>query len=103
VPTVKFGGGITVWGCFSWNELGPFIILSGNVNMEGYKNTLSRCILSTIEQFDDDDCLYRHDIAPCHKARSVREWFVDRKNGLPFCQRCSDIWQKVSPAEFELS
>jgi hypothetical protein len=24
-------------------------------------------------------CLYQHDNAPCHKARSVREWFVDNK------------------------
>jgi hypothetical protein len=31
------------------------------------------------DQFGDDDCLYQHDSAPCHKARSVREWFVDSK------------------------
>jgi hypothetical protein len=30
-------------------------------------------------QFSDDDCLCQHDNAPCHKARSVREWFVDNK------------------------
>jgi hypothetical protein len=29
------------------------------------------------DQFRDDDCLYQHDSAPCHKSRSVREWFVD--------------------------
>jgi hypothetical protein len=59
VPTVKFGGGgITVWGCFSWNGLGPFIILYRNVNVEGYKDILSCCILSTVEdQFGDDVCI----------------------------------------------
>jgi hypothetical protein len=69
-----------VWGCFSWNGLGPLVILHGNINAEGYKDILTRCALSTVEdQFDDDDCLYHHDNAPCQKARSVRECFVDNK------------------------
>jgi hypothetical protein len=77
VPTVKFeGGDITVWGCFSWNGLGSLVILHGNINAEGYKDILTCCILSMVEdQFGDDDCLYQHDNAPCQKARSVREWF----------------------------
>jgi hypothetical protein len=81
VPTVKFGGGsIRVWGRFSWNGLGSLVILHRNVNAEGYKDILSRCILSMVEdQFADDHCLYQHDNASCHKARSVREWFVDNK------------------------
>jgi hypothetical protein len=81
VPPVKFGGGgITVWGCFLWNGLGPLVILRGNLNAEGYKDILTRCILSTVEdRFGDDSCLYQHDSAPCHKAGSVREWFVDSR------------------------
>jgi hypothetical protein len=71
-----------MWGCFSWNGLGPLIILHGNINAEGYKDILTRCILSTIEDhFGDDDCLYQHDSAPCHKSRSVRECFMD--NNVP--------------------
>jgi hypothetical protein len=77
VPTLKFGGdGITVWGCFSWNELGSLVILYGNLNTEGYKDILTHCILSTVEDQFGDDCLYQHDNAPCHKTRSLRERFV---------------------------
>jgi hypothetical protein len=58
------------------------------VNAEGYKDILTCCILSTVEdEFSDDGCLYQHDSAPCHNSRSVREWFVDSKvqkwNGQP--------------------
>jgi hypothetical protein len=67
-------------GVLSWNGLGPLVILHGNINAEGHKNILTRCILSTVEdQFGDDRCLYQHDNAPCHKSVSVREWFVDNK------------------------
>jgi hypothetical protein len=31
------------------------------------------------DQFGDDGCLYQRDNAPCHKARSVRECFVNNK------------------------
>jgi hypothetical protein len=30
------------------------------------------------DQFYDEDCLYQYDSAACHKARTVREWFVDK-------------------------
>jgi hypothetical protein len=67
-------------GVFSWNGLRPLVILHGNGNAEEYKDILTRCVLSAVEdQFGDDDCLYMHDNAPCQKARSVREWFVDNK------------------------
>jgi hypothetical protein len=69
---MKFGGGgITLLGCFSWNGFGLLIILHGNINAERYKDILTCCILSTVEdQFGDDNCLYQHDNAPCHKSRS---------------------------------
>jgi hypothetical protein len=74
-------------GCFSWNGLGPLVILHGNLNTEGYKDILTCCILSMVEdQFDDDDCLYQHDSAPCHKARSVSKKFVDNKVPERDCQ-----------------
>jgi hypothetical protein len=59
-------------GVFSWNGLGPLVILHGNLNTEGYTDILTCWVLSTVEdQFSDDNCLYQHDSAPCHKARSV--------------------------------
>jgi hypothetical protein len=69
-----------VWGCFSWNVLGPLVVVHGNLNTEGYKEILTHCILSMVEdQLGGNDCLHQHDSAPWHKAGSVREWFVYNK------------------------
>jgi hypothetical protein len=66
-------------------------MLHGNLNAEGYKEILTCCVLSIVEgQFGDDDCLYQHDNAPRHKARFVREWFVDNK--IP-----EMVWPAQSP------
>jgi hypothetical protein len=57
MPKVKFGGGITVWAYFSWNILGPLIILQGHLNMEAYKDILTHYILFRVEEkFSNDDC-----------------------------------------------
>jgi hypothetical protein len=41
---------------FSWNGLGALVIPHGNLNTEGYKDILTRCLLSTVEDQFGDDC-----------------------------------------------
>jgi hypothetical protein len=43
---------------FTWNGLGLPAILHGNLKAEGYKDILTRYVMSTVEhQFGDTDCV----------------------------------------------
>jgi hypothetical protein len=73
VPTVKFGGGgITVWGCFSWFRL--------HSSSEGDLNTdiLDDSVLPLWQQIGKGPFLFQHDNPPMHKAKSMQKLSVDQ-------------------------
>ncbi|CDQ77516.1 unnamed protein product [Oncorhynchus mykiss] len=71
IPTLKHSETIWLWGCFSTKGVGSLTILHTNtaMNNEWYQHILREQLLPTIqEQFGDEQCLFQHDGAPCHKA-----------------------------------
>ncbi|CDQ81859.1 unnamed protein product [Oncorhynchus mykiss] len=74
MPTVKHPETIHVWGCFSAKRVGSLTILPKNtaINKEWYQHIhREQLLLSIKDQFGDDQCLFQHDGASCHKAKVI--------------------------------
>uniref|UniRef100_A0A8C7K991 Tc1-like transposase DDE domain-containing protein n=1 Tax=Oncorhynchus kisutch TaxID=8019 RepID=A0A8C7K991_ONCKI len=61
--------------------VGSLTILPKNtaMNKEWYQHILRKQLLPTIqEQFGDEQCLFQHDGAPCHKEKVITKWLREQ-------------------------
>ncbi|KAI4905591.1 hypothetical protein NFI96_000349 [Prochilodus magdalenae] len=61
--------------------IGSLTVLPKNtaMNKEWYQNVLREQLLPTVqEQFGDQQCLFQHDGAPCHKAKVMTKWLREQ-------------------------
>lgn len=80
VPTVKHPGTVHVWGCFSAQGIGALHLLPKNTAMNGawYEKVVIEELLPSIDnQFPDQNCIFQHDGAPCHRAGGVKRLLND--------------------------
>lgn len=73
------GGSLMVWGCFSYNGVGPLIFISKNMNAEAYEKLLEDTILEAGPALAGDNWLFQQDNAAIHTAKRVKHWF-ERQN-----------------------
>lgn len=91
VGTVKHGErNIKLWGCFSYNGVGPMFWIKQNMTKEIYLKILETIMLPYAEENMPLHWVYQQDNDPKHTARIVQQWF--RRNNVDVLQ-----WPSQSP------
>jgi transposase len=70
------GVGVMFWGCFSYHGLSKLVVVDETMNAEKYKNVLEHHLVPELRNFNSE-IVFMQDNAPCHKARTVLQFFVD--------------------------
>ncbi len=93
VSTVQAGGGVMVWGIFSWHTLGPF-----STNWASFKHHSlpEYCCWPCPSLYDYSVpifwCYFQQDNAACHKAQIISDWFLEHDNEFTLLK-----WPPQSP------
>lgn len=75
---VKHGGGsINVWGCFSWNGVGPIHRIDGILTKEKYVDILKNVMLPWAEENLPVIWKFQQDNDPKHTAKLTKKIFED--------------------------
>ncbi|XDV46894.1 hypothetical protein PO909_016698 [Leuciscus waleckii] len=95
VTTVQAGGGVMVWGMFSWHTLGPLVPIGHRLNATAYLSIVSDHVhpfMTTM--YPSSDGYFQQDNAPCHKARIISNWFLEHDNEFTVLK-----WQSQSQSQ----
>ncbi|GBM40893.1 Transposable element Tc1 transposase [Araneus ventricosus] len=72
------GGGIMIWGTFSWAALGPVVVVEQTMKAANYLNIIADQMHPYMAfVFPTGNGNFQQDNAPCHKAWIVLEWFEE--------------------------
>ncbi|GBL91030.1 hypothetical protein AVEN_184419-1 [Araneus ventricosus] len=73
------GGGIMLWGTFSWAALGPVVVVEQTTKAANYLNIIADQLHPYMAfVFPTGNGIFQQDNAPCDKARIVLEWLEER-------------------------
>ncbi|KAG1957248.1 gastrula zinc finger protein XlCGF57.1-like [Pimephales promelas] len=80
-PAQAGGGGVMVWGIFSWHSLGPLVPIEHRCNATAYLSIVADHVhpfMTTM--YPTSDGYFQQDNAPCHKAGIISDWFLEHDN-----------------------
>ncbi len=94
VSTVQAGGGgVMMWGIFSWHTLDPLVPIEHNLYATVYLSVVTDHVhpfMTTV--YPSSDEYFQQDNAPCHKAKVISDWFLEHDNEFTLLK-----WPPQSP------
>ncbi len=89
------GGGVLVWGIFSWHTVGPLVPIEHHLKATAtaYLSIVAdhvHPLMTTV--YPSSDGYFQQDNAPCHKAQTISDWFLEHNNEFPLLK-----WPPQSP------
>jgi len=70
------GISVMFWGCFSQQGLSKLVVVDGALRADNYKKLLEDHLLPELTKINCQ-MVFMQDNAPCHKARTVLQFFAD--------------------------
>ncbi len=94
VSTVQAGGGgVNVWGIFSWHTQGALVQIEHCLSATAYLSIVADHVhpfMTTV--YPSFDGFFQQDNAPCHKAQIITDWFIEHDNEFTLLK-----WPPQSP------
>ncbi len=74
------GGGVMVWGVFSWHTLGLLVPIEHRLNATAYLSIVADHVHLFMTTVYHLLMYFQQDNAPCHKAQIISDWFLEHDN-----------------------
>ncbi len=99
VSTVQAGGGgVMVWGIFSWHTLDPLVPTEHRLNATAYLSIDGPCPSLYDHSVPIFWCYFQQDNAPCYKAQIISDWFLEHDNEFTLL-KCPPQSPDLNPIE----
>ena len=81
VRTIKHPVSIMVWSVINSRGAGRLYIVEGTMRQDQYKKVLQRRLIPQLKEWFPrrQKYIFMHDSAPCHKAKSITKYLLNKK------------------------